>query len=369
MILSSARQALALSATILLSAFAGIASAQTPATTVKVAKGYSISVFARSVKGKFTKPDSIAVSTDRVYIGYGDGNDPAGLDGKATQIVEYTKTGKYVFRYNVIGHNDGLKVNPYTSKVWALQNEDANPNLVIIDPKTRQQRVYTFAAPPPNGGGYDDIVFRSGQVFLSASNPAKNPNAAPAIVQARLVGSTVVVSPVLEGNAAAIDVVTGAKVKLNLQDPDSITLDPSGNVVLTSQSDSELVVVRKPGTKVQSVLQVPLSSPYGVPQVDDTSFTPSTDGFLLVSDTAAETVYAIHRAAFSPGVPYSSAVAGSGSTAVGFVGRLDIEFGQLTPIVTGLIAPHGLGFVQTVDDDNSAYEKLRDECQRLFPNQ
>jgi hypothetical protein len=369
MIIVSARRALAVSATILLSATAGSAQAQSPASVPKAEKGYSISVFARGVKGKYTAPDSLAVSNDRIYIGFGDGNDPAGLDGKANKIVEYTKSGRYVFSYNVIGHNDGLKVDPYTHKIWALQNEDGNPNLVIIDPKTREQSVFTFAAPPPNGGGYDDIVFRGGEVYLSASNPAKNPNTRPAIVKARLVGNSVVVTPLLEGNAQATDIVTGAKVTLNLQDPDSMTLDPSNNVVMTSQSDSELVVVRKPGTKLQNVLQVPLSSPYGTPQVDDTLFTPSSDGFVLVSDTAADTVYAIRKAGFAPGAAYSAAVAGSGSTAQGFVGRLDLEFGQLTPIVTGLNSPHGLAFVRTADDDSSAYEKLRDECQALFPNQ
>ncbi|MDT7817471.1 MAG: hypothetical protein QOJ42_7387, partial [Acidobacteriaceae bacterium] len=108
---------------------------------------------------------------------------------------------------------------------------------------------------------------------------------------------------------------------------------------------------------------------YGAPQVDDTLFTPSSDGFVLVSDTAADTVYAIRKAEFAPGAAYSAAVAGSGSSAQGFVGRLDLEFGQLTPIVTGLNSPHGLAFVRTADDDNSIYEKLRDECQALFPNQ
>ncbi|MGI8772571.1 MAG: hypothetical protein ACR2JE_14195 [Acidobacteriaceae bacterium] len=368
MIVVSARQALALSATILFSAAAGSAHAQTPSSFPKAERGYSISVFAKGVKGKYTSPDSLAVSNDRIYVGYGDGNDPAGLDGKANKIVEYTKTGRYVFSYNVIGHNDGLKVDPSTHKVWALQNEDGNPNLVIINPKTREQSVYTFAAPPPNGGGYDDIVFRNGEVYLSASNPAKNPNVKPAIVKARLVGNSVVVSTLLEGNAQATDVVTGAKVRLNLQDPDSMTLDPGGNVVMTSQSDSELVVVRKPSTKRQSVLQIPLSSPYGAPQVDDTLFTPSSDGFVLVSDTAADTIYAIRRATFAPGVAYSAAVAGSGGSAQRFVGRLDVEFGQLTPVVTGLNSPHGLAFVRTADDDDSTYEQLRDTCQRLFPN-
>ena len=49
----------------------------------KAVDGYSVGVFARSVQGKYTKPDSIAVFGKHVFIGYGDGNDPAGLDGKS----------------------------------------------------------------------------------------------------------------------------------------------------------------------------------------------------------------------------------------------------------------------------------------------
>ncbi|WP_429290818.1 hypothetical protein [Paraburkholderia sp. CI3] len=40
--------------------------------------------------------------------------------------------------YEVAGHNDGLKVNPYTREIRAMQNEDANPNLVIINPRPGQ---------------------------------------------------------------------------------------------------------------------------------------------------------------------------------------------------------------------------------------
>jgi hypothetical protein len=36
----------------------------------------------------------------------------------------------------------------------------------------------------------------------------------------------------------------------------------------------------------------------------------------------------------------------------GFVGRLDLDFGQLTPIVTGLNSPHGLAFVKYRNDDD-----------------
>ena len=352
MTLATATKYITISATIALSSVIAITSSAQSATP-KAEKGYSISVFAKGVVGKYTAPDSLAVMGDHVYIGYGDGNDPTGEDGKSNMIVEYTKDGRKTFSFTVIGHNDGLKVNPYTHTIWAMQNEDANPNLVIFDPKTRQQRQFTFATPPPNGGGYDDIVFRNGEAYFSASNPAHNPNAAPAIVKAKFVGDVIEVSPVLEGTASAINVVTGAQVTLNLQDPDSMTLTPSNNILLDSQGDSELILVRKPG-KNQSVLQIPLTSPFGTPQVDDTLFIPSDDGFMLVSDTPANTTYVIRKTEFIPGTAYSAGVGAANSAGVtpGFVGRLDLDFGQLTPIVTGLNSPHGLAFVKTGNDED-----------------
>ncbi len=307
----------------------------------------------------------MAVFEDHVYIGYGNGNDPAGADGKTNMVVEYNRQGQKISSFSVKGHNDGLKVDPYTGKLWVMQNEDANPSLVIYDPDTRTRKLYLFAAPPTAGGGYDDIAFRNGQAFLSASNPAHDPNAAPAIVRAKLVNNMVEVTPVLQGTATATNVLTGTPTTLNLQDPDSLTVSPGGDLVLDSQADSELVFVRRPGTSQQSALVVPLSSPYGQPQVDDTLFTPSSDGFLLVSDTAADTVYKITKAEFAPGVPYSAGVAGS-TSAPGFVGRLDVEFGQLTPIVSGLQSPHGLAFVKTSNsEDSSLLEQLQDGCQAL----
>jgi hypothetical protein len=334
------------------------------ASTPQAEKGYTIKIFAKSVPGKYTKPDSIAVFKDHIYIGYGDGNDPAGLDGKSNKIVEYSTSGQVVFSYNVVGHNDGLKVNPYTHQIWAMQNEDGNPNLVIIDPETRQQTVYIFATPPPNGGGYDDITFRNGAAYFSASNPAKDPNAAPAIVKAKFVGNTIEVSGVLQGNATATNVVTGLPVTLNLQDPDSMTLTPSGDILLDSQGDSELVVVHKPGSKDQDVLQIPLTSPFGTPQVDDTLFIPSDGGFMLVSDTAGDTVYMITKTKFIPGTAYSAGLGAADPTtgvAPGFVGRLDLDFGLLTPIVTGLQSPHGLAFVKTKTDDDDDHDRCKVE--------
>ena len=359
----TSRNGLVASAALLFSVMPAFGQANAPTPV----QGYTLSVFATGVVGKYTAPDSIAVYQDHVYIAYGDGNDPTGADGKTNMVVEYTRAGQKVYSFTVKGHNDGLKVNPYTHKLWVMQNEDANPTLVVFDPETRTKTLYTFAAPAQAGGGYDDIAFHNGHVYLSASNPANNPNAEPAIVEAKLMGSQVVVTPVLEGNATATNILTGAQVTLNLQDPDSMTTSPGGELVLDSQGDSELVMVRKPGTKQQSVLQIPLSSPYGQPQVDDTLFTPANDGFLLVTDTAANITYKIGKKVFVPGVAYSAGVAGS-SAAPGFVGRLDVAFGQLTPIVSGMQSPHGLAFVNTGDEDDSKLEELKDACQSLFPN-
>jgi len=320
----------------------------------KAVKGYSVSVFATGVKGKYTAPDSIAVLGNHIYIAYGDGNDPAGLDGKSNQIVEYDLGGRVIHMYTVVGHNDGLKVNPYTKKIWAMQNEDSNPNLVVIDPSDGSEKTYTFAAPPPHGGGYDDITFRNGKVYFSASNPANNPNTKPAIVEGKLVGDMVEVSNALSGDANAWDVVTSSWTKLNLQDPDSMTLTPSNDILLDSQGDSELVLLHSPGTPHQSVQVIPLSSPFGTPQADDTLFIPSDDGFLLVSDTPADTVYAIRKTEFLPGTAFTAAVGApdSSGASIGFVGRLDLNYGSLAPVVTGLQSPHGLGFVKTGSDDD-----------------
>lgn len=339
----------ALSLTLLLAASVVPASAQTP----KAEKGYSISVFAKGVPGKYKAPDSIAVIRNHIFIGYGDNNDPTGADGKSNQIIEYNKLGQIVRIYTVKGHNDGLKVDPYTGKLWAMQNEDANPNLVVIDPETHQQKLYQFAEPPAAGGGYDDITFRNGHVYLSASNPAHNPNPYPAIVEAKLVGDTVEVTPILDGTSKAIDVVTGDQVTLNLQDPDSMTLTPWNDLLLDSQADSELIMVHKPGPH-QSTYQIPLSSPFGTPQADDTLFIPSEEGFILVSDTPANIVYKISKEHFVPGRPYTAAVGApdAAGNSVGFVGILDINFGELIPIVTGLQSPHGEGFVKSRDDDD-----------------
>jgi hypothetical protein len=219
---------------------------------------YVLSTFATAPTG-LSAPDSIAVLGSHVFVGYGDGHKADGSDGLKSQVVEYNMSGDIEHIYQVPGHNDGLKVDPTTNTLWALQNEDANPNLVIIDESNGDQRTFKFASPTPHGGGYDDIVFRGCKVFISASNPANNPSTGPAIVSAHIIQGIVTVANVLAGNANAIDIQTDASVRLNLQDPDSMTLDLQGDIVLDSQADQQLIVVSDPGGPNQQAYRLPLS--------------------------------------------------------------------------------------------------------------
>jgi hypothetical protein len=321
-----------------------------PALGQTAASPYQLSVFAAAPAG-LSAPDSIAVLRDHVFVGYGDGNKPDGSDGKKTQIVEYAMDGTVVYTYTVPGHSDGLKVDPSTHLLWALQNEDANANLVIINSKTHEQKLYTFGA-TLHGGGYDDVVFSGCKVFISASNPANSPNTGPAIVSARLDGNLVDVKPVLAGNAGAIDIPTDAAVKLNLQDPDSMTLDPEGNLVLDSQADHELIIVGNPGRPDQSVLHLPLTyqTAAGLKpvEVDDTAFATSTEGFVLFADKGLNKVFALKKKAFAPGTAYTAADGAS------FVGTIDMTTGIISQIVTGLQAPGGVAFVDTSKRDADA---------------
>lgn len=304
---------------------------------------YQLTVFAKAPTG-LSAPDSIAVLHDHVFVGYGDGHAPDGSDRLNSQIVEYRMDGTVVYTYTVPGHSDGLKVDPNTHLLWALQNEDANANLVIINPETHEQKLYTFG-PTLHGGGYDDMVFRGCRVFVSASNPANNPNSGPAIVSVRLSGSTVDIEPVLAGTASAINILTDSTVQLNLQDPDSMTLDPLGNIVLDSQGDQQLIIVSHPGEPNQRALQLPLSylgpnGPMAV-ETDDTAFVTSSEGFLLFADKQLNTVYTLSKKSFVPGTAYTAADGGP------FVGTLDMTNGVITPIVTGLGNPGGMVFVDT----------------------
>lgn len=329
---------------------------QAPLPTPQAVSPYQLKLFANAPAG-LSAPDSVVVLGDHVFVGYGDGHAPDGSDGLKSQVVEFGMDGKPIHTYTVPGHNDGLKVDPYLHHLWALQNEDANANLVIINPITQKQKLYTFG-PTQHGGGYDDMVFLDCKLYISASNPAHNPNTGPAIVSAHLDGGMVEIEPVLAGDASAIDIPTDATVKLNLQDPDSMTLDPLRDIVLDSQADQELIIVSHPGSSNQRVLRLPLSylTPGGPMSVetDDTAFVTSSEGFIIFADKGLNKVYMLQRNAFSPGTAFTAADGGP------FVGTVDLTTGVITPIVTGLSNPGGMMFVDTSKHEGNS-NQLRDE--------
>lgn len=312
----------------------------TAAGQVTASIPYTVSTFATSVPGVYFQPDSIAVLDSHVFIGFGNGGAPDGSDGKSSTIVEYDFNGNVIKTYSVKGHNDGLKVDPRTKLLWAMQNEDANPNLVIIDPVSGSRKLYTFG-PTPHGGGYDDIAFSGEDVFFSASNPSKNPNTAPAIVRAELSGSKVNVSPVLLGTATVTNILSDTPIALNLQDPDSMAIDPLGDLVLDSQADAELIILHHAGSLDQTAYHLGLTL-RGVPvQIDDTVWATSTRGVILVSDLGGDTIYSISKDIFSPGAAYSATPTS--------VGRLNMDNGVITSVVSGLVSAHGMAFIGEKD--------------------
>ena len=315
-----------------------VAAAGSAAAAVSVAPGYSLTVFAGPLGGS-SAPDSIAVVGGDVFVGYGNGGDPGGLNGAMSTIAEYTSTGSFVRSITVTGHNDGLRYDAATGQLWAVQNEDANPNLVLINPKT-----LTPTAPPlsfsatPHNGGYDDVAFGPNGTYISASNPQFNPNTAPAIVSASIAGGVVNVAGALNGDATATVINGGGTTTLNLQDPDSMIFAPSGALVLDSQADQQLVYVNGIGTPSQAVSVLNLPS-----TVDDTVFAAGGRQRLLFADTAAGIVYAL-TGDFAGGQALSAA------DTLGQIEALNQATGAFDPLVTGLDSPHGEALTSVVPE-------------------
>jgi hypothetical protein len=103
-------------------------------------------------------PDSITTANGTFLVEYGDGADSTGAGGSST-IVQYDKAGNIEHTYTIAGSVDGLKYNPYTGQIWALQNQDGNSTLSLIDPVTHKVTGPLSYANPSAMRGYDDVVF------------------------------------------------------------------------------------------------------------------------------------------------------------------------------------------------------------------
>jgi len=107
--------------------------------------------------------------------------------------------------------------------------------------------------------------------------------------------SSLSVNSVLPGAPASVwNVVTNtAETSDMIGDPDSMTLDPAGELVLDNRSDDSLYIVRN-SSAAKPLLRVPLTLADSPVEVDDTIFTysltsgeSSTAGTIYVTDTAA----------------------------------------------------------------------------------
>lgn len=333
----------------------------TPIPNTATASGYSLSVFAKAPSAT-QKPDSIVLMGSSVFIGYQNAGEvkDGSVAGITNQVVQYDLNGNAQKTFTVPGHVDGLMARSDTNTLWAMANEDGNPELTIIDLASGAQKTYQATVNPTvHGGGYDDMQLLNGVVYVSASAPATT-GVAPTVVSLTLNpnGTTFDVAPVLAGNAQAIDItpsVGGAAnptfnqpVTLALTDPDSEAIDPSGRLVLDSQADGKLVFITNPGpSQSVSVLTLTLYNDKDGPiyPVDDTRFVPAPGPtgktFMLFTDSS-NTTYRVD-APFKQGDSYS---AGQGQ-----VMQLDLKSGHLTPVVAGignasaLQDPHGMLFI------------------------
>ena len=299
-----------------------------------------------------TQPDDLAVSADglKLWVGYGNGVDTKGKGGPST-LVEYNlTTGAERQKISIPGHLDGLKINPTTNEVWATENEDGNPTLTVVNRKNGDFKTYTFK-PALVSGGMDDLAFAgpdSKDVFIVTSSQASI--SLPVIVQISgpLKTHGTAVKSIQTGNPSTVWNVVANAVETTdmIGDPDSMTRDPAGELVLDNRSDDSLYIVRAPGSP-NKVLRVPLTlSGKGTPvEVNDTIFTTSattgqssTAGVIYITDTSANKIYALTKPYFPSNEVYTAA------NVLNDVGLVDLNTGIVTPVVTGFAGVHGLAF-------------------------
>jgi hypothetical protein len=306
-----------------------------------------ITTFATGTAVNATGPDSITLSKNSVWVSYTNGADSTGLSGSST-VVQYKSNGKVRHTYSLAGSVDGLKVDPRTGLVWALENQDGNSTLSLIDPKA-----HTVTGPIPyfvesTTQGYDDVVFRGDQVFLSYTNPV-NPTD-PTIQLLQEGSNPLVVTPILTMGAMGTDLATGLPNQPTTQhDPDSLKLTPSADLMLTSGDDGQLIFVEKPGRPDQSVSFLQLLDPstgLAVSGLDDAVFATATSGSLYLADTGNNRILKIDVDHLRVGSLFAS---------VGSLNQLtviDRHTGITSPFVSNLSSPHGLEFVPHDDDEN-----------------
>jgi hypothetical protein len=250
-----------------------------------------ISVFA-TAPGTASAPDSIALAGDDIWVAYTNGADSTGLSGHST-IVEYDHSGHVEQTYQIAGSVDGLKQDPITHETWALQNQDGNSTLTLINPEENsvsQPLSYTI---PSSARGYDDVAFLNGKVFESYTNPVNNGDS----VLVEITNGndpdhgTLNTKSILAQEAMGLNLETGQMHEVPLSDPDSLKVAPNGDLLLTRGSDDTIVDVHNPGQANQTVSYTQIQGVTG--GLDDVIKPGATSGTFYIADTADNRVLSI----------------------------------------------------------------------------
>ena len=328
---------------------------------VALASGYSISVFAKAPMTT-QRPDSIIQVGSSIFVAYQNAGEvkDGSVPGITNAVVQYDLSGNLLKTFTVPGHCDGLLVFDSTH-LWAMANEDGNPELTIIELSAGTQTTYQATVnPTAHGGGYDDMQLINGVVYVTASNPS-TPGAAPTVVSLTLNpnGTTFDVAPVLAGNAQALDITPSVGGSPNPTFMQMVTLPSPTRIPKRSIRRGDLWWIVRPTenwsssripapARQVSVLSLTLFNDKDGPTVlvDDTRFVPppgpsgSTPYMLFADDF--QTIYRLNGP-YVTGAAYS---AGQGQ-----IMQLDLKSGHETPVATSvgnpaaLQDPHGMLFI------------------------
>jgi hypothetical protein len=324
---------------------------------------YKLSVFPGTPPAGATAPDDLAISANgkHLWVGYGNGVDTTGKGGPSI-VVEYdVSSGAVLKSISIPGHVDGLKINPATGDVWATENEDGNPTLAVIDHETGAFNIYRFD-PTLITGGMDDLVFltnhrgesrhdsdSSVDAYIVTSSQVDTTTPVIVRISGPLRATNTQVTSALPGAPRSVwNVVTGQEETTDMiGDPDSMTVDPAGELVLDNRSDDSLYIVRDPKAQ-HPVLRVPLTLSGNAVEVNDTIFTWSettrlfsTAGTIFITDTSANKIYLLTKPYFPANEVYTAA------NVANVVGLVDLNTGVVNPVATGFKGVHGLAFSPT----------------------
>jgi hypothetical protein len=320
--------------------------AGTPAVGVASLPGFNVCLLIPATS-KANHPDSVTYAGGKIWIGWQNITAKDGLDSKSSTVGEYTTSGKLVKSWTIGGptagtgcHTDGMRMDPTSHLIWVMCNEDGNPRLYTIDPSSSTATQITLPK-TPHGGGFDDIQFLNGMAFIDASNPTLNSagvNVFPALYTITISGTTASLTSVLKGNATGTTLNPPVKsITMPLTDPDSMMIDPQGDLVLDSQADMQLLIIHNAGQAGQSVKVLPVGTP-----VDDTVWPTASKGCMIIADNASG-VFSVCSDLWVTSTPLTAAP--NDSTIISFVGTVSLGSGLITPIIVGMNNPHGMAFL------------------------